>query len=209
MYLGMIAAIVTAVGVFQNDMPLLYPAVLIFLISTIWFLTIKYFRRLAKAKFAVVSEIEKDIYSEEELNERSMDIDYREFLRCVNNAFGNNPYITDLLTLYEQYPMKEEFLLDMHRGSINLKKVTYQERVRKSIVLLRLDLGTAPHRNPNGEEIPPLHLHRYREGFGDKWAFPLPRDCFEDLNDLYQILKDFMKFCNIVKPPVIRRRIFS
>ena len=60
-YLGMIAAIVTAVGVVHNDMPLLYPATLIFLISTIWFLTIKYFRRLAKAKFAVVSEMEKDI----------------------------------------------------------------------------------------------------------------------------------------------------
>ncbi len=104
---------------------------------------------------------------------------------------------------------KEQFLLDMYRGSINLKKVAYQERVRKSIVLLRLDLGTAPHRNPDGEEIPPLHLHRYREGFGDKWAFPLPDDCFKDLNDLYQTLKDFMEFCNIVKPPVIRRGMFS
>ncbi len=55
----MIVAIVTAVGVVRNDMPLLYPASLIFLISTIWFLTIKYFRRLAKAKFAVVSEMQK------------------------------------------------------------------------------------------------------------------------------------------------------
>ena len=60
-YLGMIAAIVTAVGVVCNNMPLIYPTSLIFLISTIWFLTIRYFRRLAKAKFAVVSEIEKDL----------------------------------------------------------------------------------------------------------------------------------------------------
>ena len=104
---------------------------------------------------------------------------------------------------------KEQFLLDMYRGSINLKKVTYQERVRKSVVLLRLDLGTAPHRNPDGEEIPPFHLHRYREGFGDKWALPLPGDYFKDLNDLYQVLKDFMEFCNIVQPPVIRRELFS
>ena len=58
-YLGMVAAIVTAVGVVHNNMPLIYPASLIFLISVIWLLTIRYFRRLAKAKFAVVSEIEK------------------------------------------------------------------------------------------------------------------------------------------------------
>ena len=60
-YLGMVAAIVTAVGVVSNKMPLIYPASLIFLISMIWFLTIRYFRKLAKAKFLVVSEIEKDL----------------------------------------------------------------------------------------------------------------------------------------------------
>ena len=59
-YLGMIAAIVTAVGVVHSNTPLIYPTSLIFLISAIWFLTIRYFRRLAKAKFSVISEIEKD-----------------------------------------------------------------------------------------------------------------------------------------------------
>lgn len=59
-YLGMVAAIITAVGIVSNKMPLIYPASLILLISLVWFLTIGYFRRLAKAKFSVVSEMEKD-----------------------------------------------------------------------------------------------------------------------------------------------------
>jgi hypothetical protein len=36
------------------------------------------------------------------------------------------------------------------------------------VVLVRLDLGGAPHRNPFDEEIGVPHLHLYREGFGDK-----------------------------------------
>ncbi len=36
---------------------------------------------------------DKDIYREEELKKRSMDIDYREFLQCVNKAFGNDPLL--------------------------------------------------------------------------------------------------------------------
>ena len=59
-YLGMVAAVVTAAGVVR-DIPLIYPALVILSISVIWFFTIRYFRRLAKAKFAVVSKIEEDL----------------------------------------------------------------------------------------------------------------------------------------------------
>ena len=59
-YLGMVAAVVTAAGVVR-DMPLIYPALVILSISVIWFFTIGYFRRLAKAKFAVVSKMEEDL----------------------------------------------------------------------------------------------------------------------------------------------------
>ena len=76
-------------------------------------------------------------------------------------------------------------------------------------ILARLDFGGATHRNPDGEEIGSPHLHLYREGFGDKWAFPVPSDSFADLEDPWRTLEDFMQFCNIIEPPVIRRGLFT
>ncbi len=73
---------------------------------------------------------------------------------------------------------REQFLLDLSRGRIDLLKVKMQNRGRQVVVLVRLDLGGAPHRNPDGEEISVPHLHVYREGFGDKWAVAAPTDRF-------------------------------
>jgi len=56
---------------------------------------------------------------------------------------------------------------------MDFSRITYQNRGRAVVVLLRLDLKGSPLRNPNDEVIPCPHLHIYREGFGDKWAYPL------------------------------------
>lgn len=104
---------------------------------------------------------------------------------------------------------REEFIIDIYRGRIDLLKGTYQNRARQVIVLVRVDFGGAPHRNPNGEEVPCPHLHLYREGFGDKWAMPLPVDKFPNIDDLWQTLEDFMTFCNVVVPPAIERGLFT
>lgn len=104
---------------------------------------------------------------------------------------------------------REQFLLDLRRGRIDLAKGTYQNRGRQVVVLVRLDFGGAPHRNPDGEEIGSAHLHQYREGFGDKWALPVPTNRFTDLGNPWQTLEDFMRFCNIVEPPIIRRGLFT
>lgn len=104
---------------------------------------------------------------------------------------------------------RESFLLDLRRGRIDLTKGTYQNRGRQVVVLARLDFGGAPHRNPDGEEIRSPHLHLYREGFGDKWAVPVPCDRFPDPHDSWQTLQDFMRYCNIVEPPMIRRGLFT
>jgi hypothetical protein len=58
-------------------------------------------------------------------------------------------------------------------------------------VLVRLDLGGAPHRNRDDEEIGVPHLHLYREGFGDKWATPLPSDRFRNPADVWTTSKTF------------------
>jgi len=104
---------------------------------------------------------------------------------------------------------REQFVLDVRRGRIDLAKGTYQNRGRQVVVLVRLDFGGTPHRNPDGEEIGSPHFHLYREGFGDKWAVPLPSDLFTDLRDPWRMLDDFMRYCNVIEPPIIRRGLFT
>ncbi|MDD5686247.1 MAG: hypothetical protein PHE88_00240 [Elusimicrobia bacterium] len=104
---------------------------------------------------------------------------------------------------------RENFMLDISRGRIDLLKGSYQNRAQQVVILVRLDFGGQPHRNPDGQEIASPHLHYYREGFGDKWAVPLPIDRFPNISDLWQTLSDFMILCNIIEPPNIERGLFS
>jgi hypothetical protein len=104
---------------------------------------------------------------------------------------------------------REQFMLDLSRGRIDLLKVKMQNRGRQVVVLVRLDLGGAPHRNPDNEEVPAPHLHVYREGFGDKWAVPVSAEQFRDTGDVWMTLEDFLRFCNITQPPLIERGLFT
>ena len=104
---------------------------------------------------------------------------------------------------------REQFLLDLSRGRIDLLKVKMQNRGRQVVVLVRLDLGGAPHRNPDDEEISTPHLQVYREGYGDKWAMPVPADRFRNPGDVWATLEDFLRFCNITQPPHIERGLFT
>lgn len=103
---------------------------------------------------------------------------------------------------------REDFLLDITRSQINVAKVTHQNRARQVVVLMRLDIDGAPHRNPDGEVIPCPHLHIYRENFGDKWAHPLPTGKFQNLGNLLRTFEDFMTECNVVVPPKIQAGLF-
>lgn len=109
----------------------------------------------------------------------------------------------------QSHDRREQFLLDLSRGRIDLLKVKMQNRGRQVVVLVRLDLGGAPHRNPDDEEIPAPHLHVYREGYGDKWAMPVPADRFHDVSDVWATLVDFLRYCNITQPPYIERGLFT
>jgi len=102
---------------------------------------------------------------------------------------------------------REEFTFDITRGRIELRKNTMQNRARKAIILARIDLGGSPHRNPDGEEVPCPHIHLHREGFGDKWATPLPDD-FTNSGDVQLTLNEFMEYCSIITRPVIQWGLF-
>ena len=101
----------------------------------------------------------------------------------------------------------EDFILDITRSHISLSKNTFQNRARGVIILLRLDLNPAPHRNPDGKVVTGNHLHIYKEGFGDKYAYPLPEE-FIDCKDINDFLDKFMNYCNIVNKPIIEEDLF-
>ena len=103
----------------------------------------------------------------------------------------------------------ETFLLDIWRGRANLAKGTLQNRARSVIILARIDFGGAPHRNPDDEEIACPHLHIYRAGYGDRWAIKAPTDLFPNPDDHWQTLHDFMRYCNVTKPPRFERGLFT
>lgn len=102
---------------------------------------------------------------------------------------------------------RERFLLDIWRGTLRISKVKYQTRGRKVIVLVRLDIDGAPHTNPDGTRIDGAHLHIYREGFEDKWAYPIDTGEFSNVSDIYDAFGDFCRYCNIRNVPSLQRGI--
>jgi hypothetical protein len=99
---------------------------------------------------------------------------------------------------------RESFFVDVSRASIKLSKATFQQRARQSVVLLRLDIHGAPHRNPDGIEIPCPHLHIYRAGYGDKWAIAAPRELLGDHDSPHEIFVSFMQRCHVTQPPIVQ-----
>lgn len=76
----------------------------------------------------------------------------------------------------QDHRRRNKFHLHMRRGRRVAMKVTAQERYWSNEILLRLDVNGPAHTNPDGTIVPTPHLHIYREGYDDKWAFPVPPD---------------------------------
>lgn len=128
----------------------------------------------------------------------------------IDDQLHGFPSFGQSLVLSLQSPDKRElFFLDISQGNIDLSRVKYQTRARHAVVLVRLDLAGAPHRNPDGVEIPCPHLHVYREGYGDRWAMRPPTEHFGRAADVWDMLQEFMRFCNITRPPHIERGLFT
>lgn len=99
---------------------------------------------------------------------------------------------------------QEQFLLDIWRGTFRLSKLRLQERARKVIVLVRLDIDGSPHTNPDGVHLGGTHLHTYREGYEDKWAEPIDRAVFTNPADPEVAFRQFCGFCNIAQAPPVQ-----
>lgn len=99
---------------------------------------------------------------------------------------------------------RERFLLDVWRGTLRLTKLKFQNRVRIVDVLVRLDVDGAPHTNPDGQFLPGTHLHLFKEGYDDRWAYPVDSKAFPLLSDPGTTFQDFCAFCKIESPPPVQ-----
>lgn len=104
--------------------------------------------------------------------------------------------------------LREDFWFDLIRGSIRMTKCSYQNRARSVIVLARLDVDGPGHRNPDMTEVECPHIHLFREGFGDKWAFPAEEVLGPLTSDLFVAWLAFARFCNVVELPNLERGLF-
>ncbi len=95
---------------------------------------------------------------------------------------------------------RENFYLDVNRsGIIELKKFTLQNRFLV-VPLVRLDIDSAPHINPDGSKTSRNHIHIYKEGYGDSWAFDLGSSGsfhFAKCSSFREYFIEFCKYCNI------------
>ncbi len=102
----------------------------------------------------------------------------------------------------------ESFTIDVSVSRMTLNKVTHQERYRKCIPIVRLDINASQHINPDGTRISGNHIHLYREEWGDSFAIELP-DNF-DISTNYNALMNFLRYCNVLEPTkIVTRGLFN
>ncbi|MDO5845395.1 MAG: hypothetical protein Q4Q04_00580 [Methanocorpusculum sp.] len=94
---------------------------------------------------------------------------------------------------------RDEFILSVVPGKIEIITTRNQLRTKNNTVLLRLDTGTKPHKNPDGQVLQCPHMHVFKEGYGIRYAWPLDTAVFTNCDDPFQTLQNFMTYCNIQK----------
>lgn len=102
---------------------------------------------------------------------------------------------------------RNTYLLDFYRGSFELARYTYNKRYRQSIILVRYDSG-GRHTNPDGVSFDGPHVHLFREGFNDKYAFPVSELNVDDTNSIDEVLTKLLQFCTIIKRPTVEIPMF-
>ena len=102
---------------------------------------------------------------------------------------------------------KETFLIDFYKGRIELTKYTFNKRFHQTIILLRYD-NEGRHTNPDGKQLSGPHVHFYREGYNDKFAFPVSEIGITSSDTIENVLNKFLQFCNVKKIPSIEIPMF-
>lgn len=107
----------------------------------------------------------------------------------------------------ESTKSKDKFFLDIdRRGRIELSRFKLQNRYAITrLPLVRIDIDSPPHLNPDGTKTSRNHIHIFREMSNDTgnlpWAYDL--DTFEEIRfekerpDFMEVLESFCQYCNI------------
>lgn len=118
---------------------------------------------------------------------------------------------------------RSEYILDINKKSLIVSRTTLQNRMKESHTLLRLDLDTKPHRNPDGTVVCGTHIHIFdRTDVNGSWAFelsnPILSTIFPDF-DFSKLKKDetdsieqfrlFCQLCNASNIPTIASALFN
>lgn len=131
---------------------------------------------------------------------------YLEESKMFEEKSANFPNINEWLTLSGTGAhTNAQYLMDINRKRCTLSRITLQERVYTTYQLLRLDIDTKPHRNPDGQKIGGTHLHIYNEHCGDAYAYeltdPYLRTLFPDFDFTTLLTTDqvrrFYAFCRL------------
>ena len=96
----------------------------------------------------------------------------------------------------------EAFSLDVTQKRIVLKLKCQLRSTTHSVILARLDFAS-PHRNPDGTTVGVPHLHVYREGYGDRFAYEVPPDMLKNPDDPLHVFLDFLAAYNIERSGIV------
>lgn len=99
---------------------------------------------------------------------------------------------------------KEQFEININTSKIKIEKVTYQQLYCDKTILYRIDNDGPRHQNPDGEFIDCPHIHIYKDGYGDKWAYPLAEYISTNSNDILVLFKSFLSYINVIDVPNIK-----
>lgn len=100
-----------------------------------------------------------------------------------------------------------KYLLDFYRGSFEVSKFTANKRFRTTMIMFRYDNG-GRHTNPDGETFDGPHFHLYKEGFDDKFAFPISLIEINEHDTMEIRFKKILRFCNIKDCPNLEVPMF-
>lgn len=99
---------------------------------------------------------------------------------------------------------KHELMLDIdRRGKFTIHKCKLQNRIH-SYPIIRVDIDSPPHTNPDGTTTSRNHIHIYREGYSMSWAYDLSNiheGLFLTPTDFMSTFYDFCTYCNITNIP--------
>ncbi len=105
---------------------------------------------------------------------------------------------------------KDGFIFSMRAGntSVSVNLLTNNYLIRSSewhVSLVRIDLKSRSHRNPDGTKVGPDHVHIYDAVRLDKQAYPLSvlSPALSGSSSMEEILHGLWKFCNVTRPPRI------